>query len=61
MPVYQYRCRKCKEEFELKQSLKDKPIKLCRCGGELCKVINNVSFTMKDGGTKTKKYRSGLE
>ena len=61
MPIYQYRCRKCKEEFELRQSLNEKPIEFCRCGGELYKVIGNSSFIIKDGGTKTKEYRSGLE
>lgn len=61
MPVYQYRCRKCKEEFELKQSLSDKPVDFCRCGGNLYKVIGSVGFIMKGGGTKTKQYRDGLE
>ena len=61
MPIYQYRCRKCKEEFELKQSFNEKPIKFCRCGGLLYKVISNVNFIMKGGGTKTKEHRSGLE
>ena len=61
MPIYQYRCRKCKEEFELRQSLNEEPIKLCRCGGKLYKVIGNSNFIMKNGGTNTKQYRSGLE
>ena len=61
MPVYQYRCEKCEEEFKLRQSLNEKPIKFCRCGGLVYKVIQSISFIMKDGGTKTKQYRSGLE
>ena len=61
MPVYQYRCRKCKEEFELRQSLKDRPIKFCRCGGQLYKVIGNSNFIIKNGGTRNKKYNDGLD
>lgn len=33
MPTYDYRCNACKHEFELFQSIKDKPLKKCpQCG-----------------------------
>ena len=33
MPTYNYKCEECGEEFELKQSITDKPITRCHiCG-----------------------------
>ncbi len=29
MPTYEYRCSKCKHEFDLFQAMSDKPIKKC--------------------------------
>ncbi|MFA5263188.1 MAG: FmdB family zinc ribbon protein [Opitutaceae bacterium] len=32
MPTYDYVCEKCKKEFEVFQSMKDEPLKVCICG-----------------------------
>ncbi|HTZ19559.1 MAG TPA: FmdB family zinc ribbon protein [Opitutaceae bacterium] len=32
MPTYEYVCLKCGKEFELFQSMKDEPLKICTCG-----------------------------
>jgi putative FmdB family regulatory protein len=31
MPTYEYVCLKCGEKFEVFQSMKDAPLKVCRC------------------------------
>jgi putative FmdB family regulatory protein len=30
-----YKCNKCEKEFEVQQSIKDEPLKICDCGGKL--------------------------
>jgi putative FmdB family regulatory protein len=32
MPTYEYTCNKCDKEFEVFQSMKDEPLKVCTCG-----------------------------
>lgn len=32
MPTYEYLCNKCGKEFEVFQSMKDDPLKICTCG-----------------------------
>lgn len=32
MPTYEYACTTCGKEFELFQSIKDDPLKVCKCG-----------------------------
>ncbi|MDR1597263.1 MAG: zinc ribbon domain-containing protein, partial [Treponema sp.] len=41
MPIYEYRCRSCGGSFEVTQSMKDDPLKICpTCGKEIRRVIN---------------------
>jgi putative FmdB family regulatory protein len=41
MPTYEYRCRSCGNSFEIIQSMKDDPLKICpACGKEIRRVIN---------------------
>jgi putative FmdB family regulatory protein len=41
MPIYEYRCRSCGGSFEITQSMKDDPLKICpTCGREIYRVIN---------------------
>lgn len=35
MVTREYKCKKCGNTFELVQSIKDPPIKECKCGEEL--------------------------
>ncbi|MFT3867895.1 MAG: zinc ribbon domain-containing protein [Nibricoccus sp.] len=32
MPTYEYACLKCGKDFEVFQSMKDTPLKVCTCG-----------------------------
>jgi len=41
MPTYEYECKKCEKHFELFQSIKDEPLKICpECGSEVRRLIN---------------------
>jgi putative FmdB family regulatory protein len=48
MPVYEYQCNACGDQFELQQKLADPPVKVCpKCGGEVKKVVSAVSSKLK--------------
>ncbi|MCL2007742.1 MAG: zinc ribbon domain-containing protein [Treponema sp.] len=41
MPTYGYECKACKHSFDVFQSMKDDPMKICpECGKELRRLIN---------------------
>jgi len=41
MPTYEYECKSCKYNFEVFQSMKDDPLKICpKCGKEIRRLIN---------------------
>jgi len=41
MPTYEYECKSCKHNFDVFQSIKDDPLKVCpKCGKELRRLIN---------------------
>jgi len=51
MPVYEYRCEKCRKEFEIEQKISEEPIKKCpKCGGKVTRLISNTSFVLKGSG-----------
>ena len=51
MPIYEYQCRKCGDEFDAIQGFSDKPLKKCKkCGGSLHKLISECSFHLKGTG-----------
>jgi len=51
MPIYEYRCDKCKEEFELFRSITDNGNPTCKsCGGPVKKLISCSSFHLKGTG-----------
>ena len=59
MPVYEYQCKQCKEEFEVMQKITDEPLSKCSsCGGELKKLITNTSFVLKGSGWYVTDYPS---
>jgi putative FmdB family regulatory protein len=59
MPVYEYRCTKCSEQFEVNQKITDTPLTECSsCGGELKKLITNTSFVLKGSGWYVTDYPS---
>ena len=51
MPIYEYKCQKCGNHFETRQSVSDEPLKVCdKCGGELEKQWSLSGFQFKGAG-----------
>jgi len=51
MPVYEYRCDACNNQFELRQKFSDPPAEQCpKCGGTVRKLVSAVSFSLKGAG-----------
>lgn len=51
MPIYEYRCLKCKNEFEAMQKFSDTPLGTCpTCGGRAKRLISRSSFQLKGSG-----------
>jgi len=63
MPIYEYRCSKCKKTFEALQSIAAEPISKCiYCQGKTKKIVSLSSFQFKGKGwyiTDYKKDGSG--
>jgi putative FmdB family regulatory protein len=59
MPIYEYKCTKCHEQFEVMQKFSDDQLKKCEsCGGKLKKLITNTSFVLKGSGWYVTDYPS---
>ena len=51
MPIYEYRCTKCREVCEVLQKAKDKPPEKCpKCGGSVIKLISSPAIQFKGSG-----------
>jgi len=51
MPTYEYECKSCKHNFDVFQSIKDDPLKVCpKCGKELRRLINGGNGVIFKGG-----------
>ena len=51
MPIYEYKCMKCRNEFEAMQKFSDTPLKKCpSCGGAVKRLISRSSFQLKGSG-----------
>ena len=50
MPVYEYRCNACGNDFEYEHRMSEKKTVCERCGGELERLISRTSFAFKGGG-----------
>jgi putative FmdB family regulatory protein len=51
MPIYEYRCTSCGDEFETIQKVNSRPLRKCKqCNGKLEKLISRASFSLKGGG-----------
>ena len=51
MPIYEYKCIKCRNEFEAMQRFSDSPLKKCpSCGGAVKRLISRSSFQLKGSG-----------
>lgn len=62
MPTYEYECQKCKKTFDLFQSMKDEPIKVCpekKCKGKVKRLIGTgAGLIFKGSGFYITDYRS---
>ncbi len=62
MPTYEYECPKCGKTFELFQSMKDEPIKVCpdkKCKGKVKRLIGTgAGLIFKGSGFYITDYRS---
>lgn len=52
MPIYEYKCTQCANQFEKRQNINDKPIEVCpQCQGKVKRIISeNVGFILKGLG-----------
>jgi putative FmdB family regulatory protein len=51
MPIYEYHCDACGNEFEEMQKFSDAPIDKCpRCGGHSRRLISQSTFVLKGTG-----------
>jgi len=52
MPIYEYYCSECGQEFEVIQKINDRPIRKCENCGKLKakKKISHTSFVLKGSG-----------
>jgi putative FmdB family regulatory protein len=51
MPIYEYKCRKCGEEFEVFQGIAEPAVKSCKfCKSSVQKMMSLSSFQLKGGG-----------
>ncbi|MDR2784150.1 MAG: zinc ribbon domain-containing protein [Treponema sp.] len=50
MPTYEYECKDCGHVFEVFQSIKDEPLKVCpKCGKEIRRLITGGSGVIFKG------------
>ena len=70
MPIYEYRCSKCGDVFEVRQKFADAPLTVHEgCGGTVERLISASGFNFKGtgwyvtdyarGGSKSKKDSDG--
>jgi putative FmdB family regulatory protein len=59
MPTYEYECKKCKDRFEVFQSMTAKPLKKCKkCQGSLKRLIGSgAGIIFKGSGFYATDYR----
>ena len=51
MPIYEYKCQKCGEEFEVFQGITAPAVKSCKfCNGSVQKLMSLSSFQLKGNG-----------
>ena len=52
MPVYEYRCDDCNNQFEQTQRMSDDPLKVCpKCQGSVYRIISkNIGIAFKGAG-----------
>ena len=58
MPIYEYRCKKCGNEFEELQSSNVKTMKCQKCGGSASKKMSAAGFVFKGSGFYVNDYKN---
>jgi putative FmdB family regulatory protein len=62
MPMYEYKCESCGNQFELRQKFSDPPASECpQCGGQVTKLISSAAFALKGGGWYNEGYGSAAK
>ncbi len=61
MPIYEYECETCHNRFEVIQRFSDKPLKKCKCGGPLHKVLSPPALHFKGTGWYVTDYGRGSQ
>ncbi|MFA4875320.1 MAG: zinc ribbon domain-containing protein [bacterium] len=60
MPIYEYNCKSCGNQFECMQRITEPPIAPCpKCGSTADRIISMTSFALKGGGWYKDGYVSG--
>ena len=60
MPIYEYKCLKCSQQFEILQKISEDPLKKCEeCGGEVKKQISAPAFRLKGSGWYETDFKTG--
>ena len=60
MPIYEYHCTDCDENFQLSQKITDEPLSTCpKCEGKVEKLISHSSFVLKGSGWYKTDYAAG--
>ena len=60
MPIYEYACGKCENEFEVEQRISEDPVKACpECrSSKVKRLISVTSFALKGSGWYSDGYSS---
>jgi len=60
MPIYEYACERCDDEFEVEQRITEDPLKRCpSCRSvKVKRLISQTSFVLKGGGWYSDLYSS---
>ena len=60
MPLYEYKCDKCGETFEVRQKFSDEPLTVHdKCGGHVERLISAPAFQFKGSGWYVTDYGKG--
>ena len=61
MPIYEYKCLKCKHQFEVIQKFSDNPVESCpECNEKsIKKLVSAPSFRLKGAGWYETDFKTG--
>lgn len=61
MPLYEYRCSKCNNNFEVLQKINEEPLTKCLyCQGKVEKLVSVSSFQLKGSGWYVNDYKKSV-